>query len=275
MKIFPARGLLLLLTSTAAPAFAQSIDEHPLYWMDSWRGWHFYETPAPEPDPSALSPLPATAASQPEVLRDFTRLQKAVENTRNIAIMRPTEANVQRYMELEAQVVARASYFADVAQRVAWTHPELDPTLQGRPVNARALDVYERQQTEGRTRTVAQLGQDHVLIFFFRSDCPYCHAFAPTLEAFQARYGLQVLAISVDGGPMPGFPDARRDNGIATTLRVEQVPAVFLAQPSAGRILPIGFGVLSESELLERIATLTAPDSEKMLPGLRQVTQLQ
>jgi len=58
-------------------------------------------------------------------------------------------------------------------------------------------------------------------------------------------------------------------------LRVDQVPAVFLAQPAAGRILPIGFGVLSESELLERIATLTSPDSERMLPGLRQFTQLQ
>ena len=32
---------------------------------------------------------------------------------------------------------------------------------------------------------------------------------------------------------------------------------------------------ISEAQLLERIATLTAPDSEKMLPGLRQVTQLQ
>ena len=264
----------LLLSLIAAPTFAQSIDERSLYWSDSWRGWHFYEVPAPDPDPYA--PLPPVAApSQTDVLRDFTRLQKAVENTRNIAIMRPTEANVQRYMELEAQVVARASYFADVAQRVAWTHPELDPTLQGRPVNARALDVYERQQSEGRTRTVARLSQDHVLIFFFRSDCPYCHAFAPTLEAFQARYRLQVLAISVDGGPMPGFPNARRDNGIATALRVDQVPAVFLAQPGSGRILPIGFGVLSESELLERIATLTSPDSEKMLPGLRQLTQLQ
>ena len=130
----------LLLSLIAAPTFAQSIDERSLYWSDSWRGWHFYEVPAPDPDPYA--PLPPVAApSQTDVLRDFTRLQKAVENTRNIAIMRPTEANVQRYMELEAQVVARASYFADVAQRVAWTHPELDPTLQGRPVCAVADQV--------------------------------------------------------------------------------------------------------------------------------------
>jgi conjugal transfer pilus assembly protein TraF len=66
-----------------------------------------------------------------------------------------------------------------------------------------------------------------VLFFFYRSDCPYCHAFAPTLAAFQARHGIQVVAISVDGGPLPGFPNARPDNGIATTLKVSQVPAVF------------------------------------------------
>jgi conjugal transfer pilus assembly protein TraF len=34
-------------------------------------------------------------------------------------------------MELEARVVRQASYFSDVAQRVAWSTPDLDMTLQG------------------------------------------------------------------------------------------------------------------------------------------------
>ena len=109
-----------------------------------------------------------------------------------------------------------------------------------------------------------------MLFFFYRSDCPYCHAFAPTLADFQARHGIQVVAISVDGGPMPGFPNARADNGIATTLKVTQVPAVFLAQPFTGKITPIGFGVLSESQLLERIAVVSGPQAEAMLPGTTQ-----
>lgn len=267
--------LAILALGAGAEALASPSDPAPGYWADRWRGWHFYEDPPADADgPIDRAPL-QTAPAHDDVLDEFRRLQKAVEDTRNIAIMRPTEANVHRYMALEAQVVARASYFADVAQRVAWTHPELDPTLRGRPVNARALDVYEREQTDAQARTVARLGQDHVLLFFFRSDCPYCHALAPTLEAFPARYGLQVLAISVDGGPMPGFPNARPDNGIAQSLHVEQVPAVFLAAPAAGRITPIGFGVLSESELLARITTLTDPDSDRMLPDLHQFAQLQ
>ena len=184
--------------------------------------------------------------------------------------MRPTEANVRRYMELESRVVARASTFADVAQRVAWSSPELDPTLQGRPVNAKAIEVYEQQQSVERSRSIADLGRDHVLIFFFRSDCPYCHAFAPTLAAFEARFGIKVEAVSVDGGAMPGFAGARRDNGIATALRVAQVPAVYLAQPFTGRITPIGFGVLSESQLLERISAVSAAGSEAALGAVRQ-----
>ncbi|MCP5233266.1 MAG: conjugal transfer protein TraF [Zoogloeaceae bacterium] len=279
MKLLSAHlsvRLLLAFTSMlgACPATAQ--DAPSRYWSDRWRGWHFYEDPAPEarerparPDKAAPSALPIQP-SRPAELVEFERLQKTLEDTRNIAIMRPTEANVRRYMELESQVVARASYFADVAQRVAWATPALDPTLQGRPVNAKALEVFEQIELVDRSRSIGELGKDHVLFFFYRSDCPYCHAFAPTLADFQARHGIQVVAISVDGGPMPGFPNARADNGIATTLKVTQVPAVFLAQPFTGKITPIGFGVLSESQLLERIAVVSGPQAEAMLPGTLQ-----
>jgi conjugal transfer pilus assembly protein TraF len=271
---------LIAITLWLVSALASAQEAPNRFWGDAWRGWHFYEDPEvedqrpPAPPKAAVAPsrpAPAAPARPPELL-EFERLQKTLEEVRNVAIMRPTEANVRRYMELEAQVVARASTFADVAQRVAWSTPELDPTVQGRPVNAKALEVFEQQQLADRSRTIADLGRDHVLFFFFRGDCPYCHAFAPTLEAIQARHGIRIEAVSVDGGAMPGFPGARRDNGIATALRVTQVPAVYLAQPFTGKITPIGFGVLSESQLLERIAAVSAPGYDAMVPSVtRQV----
>lgn len=189
--------LALVLASMVGASAASAQEAAARYWSDRWRGWHFYEDPVPEererpplPDKVAPAAPPALPAKVPELL-EFERLQKALEDTRNIAIMRPTEANVRRYMELESQVVARASYFADVAQRVAWATPALDPTLQGRPVNAKALEVFEQTELVDRSRSIAELGKDHVLFFFYRSDCPYCHAFAPTLAAFQARHGQQ------------------------------------------------------------------------------------
>lgn len=224
------------------------------------RGWHFYDDPAaavPEPAPAEVSKA-APGNSEPEELRRFHALQKEVEDTRAIAVMRPTEANIRRYMELEARVVHNASLFADVARRIAWSDPELDPQTQGRPVNSAALDAYEREQARQRSQAITNLAQDHALLFFFRGDCPYCHAFAPILDAFRRRHGLPVLAVSVDGGALPQFPDARPDNGITRTLKVGPVPAVYLAQPGSGRVVPVGFGVLSEAQLVERIVALAA-----------------
>ena len=141
---------LLLTFAVMLGSHSATAQDASRYWADSWRGWHFYEAPAPEetehpfPLGKATATAPPAQPSRAQELVEFERLQKTLEETRNIAIMRPSEANVRRYMELESQVVARASYFADVAQRVAWATPQLDPTLQGRPVNAKALEVFDQ-----------------------------------------------------------------------------------------------------------------------------------
>ena len=101
-------------------------------------------------------------------------------------------------------------------------------------------------------------------------DCPYCHQFAPLLKDFEAKFGLKIVPISVDGGGLPEFRSPRVDNGIARTLDVRQVPALFLAEPRGGKITPIGYGVLSESELLERIFVVTQPDADKLVPSTTQ-----
>lgn len=107
-----------------------------------------------------------------------------------------------------------------------------------------------------RYSALANIGSDHILMFFFRGDCPYCHAYGPVLRAFSTKYRIQVLPVSLDGGAVPGFTNARTDNGTAATLNVKQVPALFLAQPITGKIMPVGFGVLSEGQLVERIDAL-------------------
>ncbi len=251
------------------------------FWDDSERGWFWYEDRTVEQEPAPPKSRPQhpqqkqPAIPKPPEIVQFEKLQKELEDLRKISIMNPTEENVMRYMQLEAKVVAQASYFADVAQRVAWRSPELDQTLQGRPVNAKAIEVFDREQEQDRTRSIAALAKDHAIFFFFRSDCPYCHAFAPVLQAFQAKYGINVVAISIDGGAIPGFPSPRRDNGIARTLNVNQVPATFLAQPFSGKISPIGFGVLSESQLLERISTVSEPSSAGSPSSLKKQVSLQ
>jgi len=248
-----------------------SDEEAPKYWADRERGWFWYR---PEPQghrekPRAVQapPAPARAAE----LAEFDALQKRVEELRNIAIIRPTERNIRNYLAVQAEVIDKASAFADVAQRVIWANPDFDYTVTGRPVNAKALEVYDREAIGAREATAIALAKDHALFFFFRSDCPYCHQFGPYLKEFEAKFGLNVVPISVDGGPLlPVFPSPKIDNGIARTLDVREVPALFLVEPASGRIVPIGYGVLSESELLERLQVVSQPDAERSVPSATQ-----
>ena len=238
------------------------------YWAERERGWFWYQLPPLERrEKPQGTPVPA-APARPTELIEFDALQKRVEELRNIAIIRPTERNIRNYLAVQAEVIDKASVFADVAQRVIWANPDFDYTVTGRPVNAKALEVFDRDQIIVRESTATALAKDHALFFFFRSDCPYCHQFGPYLKDFEAKFGLTVVPISVDGGPLlPAFPNPRIDNGIARTLDVREVPALFLVEPASGRIVPIGYGVLSESELLERLKAVSQPDADKAVPS--------
>lgn len=265
----------VLANSVAAQAAgpkAPAWGDDGYFWRDKERGWFWYEVLPREVEEKPQNELPAPTA-KPAIPRkeleliEFEDLQKRLDKYRNIAIINPSEANVRRYMELESYVVAKASHFADVAQQVAWATPELDNTLNGRPVNAKALEVWDQQQSQERAQTLGELSRDHVIFFFFRGDCPYCHAYAPILRDFAAKFAMTVVPISVDGGGLPEYPTPRADNGIATTLKVTQVPATFLAQPFTGTIAPIGFGVLSESQLIERFSMVATPAAEALAPS--------
>lgn len=256
----------MILLCCLGPARSEQLV--PLRTDDPRRGWHFYDDPAPPPKQRPKPPaiIPPSDAPRDELAR-YKALQKAVEEARIVAVMSPTIANVRAYLELESRILHDASRFADVAQRVAWMSPELDPSAQTRPSATFAVDVFERQQMADRRAQVAALGRENIVLFFFRGDCPYCHAFAPVLKAFEQRYSMRVAAISTDGGTLPEFPDPRVDSGISQTLKVKQVPALFLAHPASGRIVPLAFGVLSENELVERIVTTAAADQPNASPA--------
>jgi len=111
---------------------------------------------------------------------------------------------------------------------------------------------------EAQEQTLAELSRDYGLMFFFRSDCPYCHQQAPVLRLLERNYGLPVMGVSMDGGTLPQFPDARRDNGISMTVSngqgIQMVPALFLVHRETRQAVPIGSGALAIDEIIERIA---------------------
>ncbi len=87
-----------------------------------------------------------------------------------------------------------------------------------------------------------------------------CKVFGPLLRAFSLRHGLDVLAVSLTGEALEGWPEAVADRGRAARLGLGDapVPALVLFDTATKRIVPVGFGVMAEDEMAERIYALTA-----------------
>ena len=143
-----------------------------------------------------------------------------------------------------------------VWRRVVWQNPELD-YAQRHPSNNTAARIHQEGREAGVDAQLAALAKDHGLIFFFRSDCPYCHAMAPTVRMLAQKYGIEVLGVSIDGVGLPDFPSPRDGRAHAAAWGVERVPALFIGSRKTGERAPVGFGVMSFTEIANRLFVLT------------------
>ena len=166
---------------------------------------------------------------------------------------------VAAYLRLQQETLQRAAAFSDAFRRTVWATPELDYTLK-RPVGALAKRLWSDDRRAAVAASLARLGERYGLIYLGHTGCGGCRVFGPLLRAFAQRYGLDVLAVSLTGGPLEGWPEAVPDNGRAAKLGLAgtPVPAVVLFDTQTKKVLPVGFGVMAEDQLAERIFTLTA-----------------
>lgn len=212
----------------------------------------------PLPPKAPPPPPPASKLNVPLAeLQSARAFRERLEALQDQAIMSPTVEKVRTYIEAQELAMKKGAAFSDVWRRVVWADPALDYSQQ-RPVNATAVRAYEETRNRVELDQLRALAAEHGLLFFFRSDCPYCHALAPTLAAFARETGFEILPISVDGGTLPGFDAPTLDRGQAARLGVTRVPALYLAARSTGAIAPIGAGVISFNELAQRIVVLTS-----------------
>ena len=250
----PALAAAEAIKPAADRPAAEATAEPPAYWQQHREGWFWYRDPPPrKPGPAPQAPATPT---QPRELADFEAMQQRLETLKRVAVMNPSDGNLLAYMRYQRMVMDRSQVFADRWQRLVWQEPDLDYSLSGRPTNTLAIAAFDERQRSRDSDAVRQLAATHGLIFVFRSDCPFCHRFAPVLKRFAQQHGLTVLAVSLDGGTLPEYPDARPDNGIAARLNARAVPALYLTQPRQREVRTVGFGLMSDTELLERLAAL-------------------
>jgi conjugal transfer pilus assembly protein TraF len=257
------RCAALLLVASSACAVARAESDPAAWWERSiWedpaRAYQWYP---PDPPPKAVE-APKPEKPKPRDIRELKTVQEIKEELnrlKDVAVMTPTPRNVQRFLDAQQYVMEKSALFADVARRVVWATPELDYSLR-RPTTNAAINTYKDIRKGDEQAAVLAAMRTHGLYFFMRGDCPYCHQLGPVLKYLESAYGLEVFPVSLDGGGVPGYPNPRPDNGIARVLGVSTVPALYLMprNPASGDVpIPVGHGMLSADEIVNRIYVLT------------------
>lgn len=258
------QSIAMLVTaslSLAGPAPLQASDsdgvevrqsEDALYCKERRLGtWFYCEKPTEEPRKSPAAPPPARER--------LAAIGSELEELKARAILEPSPENVTAYVRFQREQLDRSSMFADVWQRALWQDPGLDYTLQ-RPVSTLGKRAWIDERKTDRDRVMATLSQRYGVFYFFASSCGACDIFSPILKSVSDKYGLAVLAVSMDGGPSASFPGYMVDSGQYEKLGLgtdRQVPALVLFDSIAKQPMPIGYGILSQDEIMDRVFQLT------------------
>lgn len=107
----------------------------------------------------------------------------------------------------------------------------------------------------------ASPNDDYAMVFFFRSDCPYCHRFAPKLKHVTELQQLQTYAFSLDGQSIPHYPVP-----IPATPEISQmffdnprsitVPATFFINVNSQKFVRLSIGDVSADVLNQSITRI-------------------
>ena len=219
-------------------------------------GWHWYQVQESEVRDQESGKKEKQTILTPT--KAIENQRKNLEQKLHAAIVEPTPENLMAYITAQKALMDQSQRFSEMWKQVVMTTPSLDETLQ-HPVDQNAVHIYYAEQREALSKRIKKLASEYGLFFFFRKNCVYCHHFAPVVKRFSQKYGWSVLAVSLDGGALPEFPSAKRDNGIATRLQIAHVPALIALHPKSGQMIPLAYGMTSESEIESRVQILTRP----------------
>lgn len=122
--------------------------------------------------------------------------------------------------------------------------------------------LYSAWSVANAITPLQQASQERGFFFFYSASCPHCQYFAPILKNFSQDYGFKVLAISLDGGYLPSFPESVMDEGQKKPFHVRVLPSLFLVNPKTKQAALVTEGAIEEKELLRRVVTILRQQQE-------------
>lgn len=269
------RGLLIMMMMVFWPGISAADDTGDFYCKERGLGSHFY-CKAPEPKPEEVKKEPVTVSPvAPEIkektdpdVKALNEFRAKLVKVREKAVWNPSKDNVRDYMIMQAEAGAMARRFSRTFGELSWQEPNLSYVVN-HPVDSVGASQWKSTRRMAVAEHMKSLNQRFGVYYFYSSDCPACHAFGPVLKQFSDLHGIEVMAISMDGGPNAEFPDWETNNGISVRLGMDGVltPAVVLFDTKTRTGVPISYGMVSVQQLEDRIFILTGKDKKPSFTG--------
>jgi conjugal transfer pilus assembly protein TraF len=260
-------SLLTLLCVISSVSHADDQYEEYLRKLDEQQkaataGWHWYNDDVKQDEEEEQAPQQPTVPAEPtkpeskETELTAEWLNENIPKLLNSAINNPTPENLKNYWLAVRLSKDMASRFTDKTKEFYVTHPEFSEAKR-RPENGYALTSFKNEVSDNKRLVVQQLFQRAGLWFFYASTCPYCAKEAPVLKSLENLYGVNVLAISLDGLPMPdgSFPEFVSDptGKIYSDLMIQKTPTLYLVSNDGAQKHMVAEGIVTMDELVDAI----------------------
>lgn len=230
-----------------------TVDAH--FFNEKSKGWHWYQRaagPDRQCDASSKKTKPELkqkhSAPPKSASEELSEQRKLLEEALAESVLRPTQANVSKYQQLQQQWLNKSQAFATAWHHNLLQHPDLDVTVKN-PVTQYGIQIKKEDDQRQLESRIKALSKHYGLFFVYSGTCKFCKGMAGIVQQLSEKYGWKVLAISQDGVMLPEFPDSKRDNGLSQSWGIRNVPAVFVVNPEEERVIPIGYGLISLSQL--------------------------
>ena len=246
---------LSLAVSGAGFALADRSDNDPTYCKRGL-GYHFYCDPNEAAPEQVVAPV-IVEAPEPTPSERLEAEQAIFQNAKAAMVLDPTPENVETYMRLQKRWVDNSAYMTAQWKRVIWANPDLDPSVEW-PTSQLGRQTERDIERAAEEASISELKDRYGIFYFGAGDCDFCAVYEQILSAFADRYGVTILPVSTDGAPLKGFEAYQVDTGQRASMGIADViPALALFDSATGDVIPVGYGMLTISELEYRIRALT------------------
>lgn len=243
------KKLFCLVLSFYLILWTQLTSAEPDFYRSHETGWHWYNE---DTIGEKKTPQEIEQEHVKSIKAEKKAAQEKIQTALDEWVLHPTVENAKKYYLLQIALLNQSDRVSESAREMFLKYPELDYGLIY-PSNSMARKIASDQQKTKEDKAIKLLSQKIGLFFFYRSTCPYCRKFAPTLKLFADAYHIKIIPITTDGISLPEFPNSYKDKGQTETFQVKVEPAVFVVNPYTQKAFPITYGLISFDELRNKM----------------------